>query len=185
MAAAQPCNEETVQHLWSSSSLRSFAISTSLVGCTTPFAQGAVPPLCKAEMAAAALCTEYSAIPVQSSPAAATLLRLTGAPLSTTRLLRLVTALSAGWNSTSLMGSSPESCGTRQSRSDALQYTESQQVPSLLHAHVLKCLHTLWHARWTGNIQATNWQQSKSLEPKCSLMGFVSAWHVVPSWESS
>ena len=127
MAALQPCNDETklISVLQQPAQLCQL---NKGVGCSTPSTQGAVPPLCKAEMAAAALHTEYSAVPVQTLPAAATLLRLAGAPLPTTRLLRLVTALPAGVNSTSLMGSSPESCRTRQSRSDALQCTESQQA---------------------------------------------------------
>ena len=99
---------------------------------------------------------------VQGSPAAALRLRLVEALLPTTCLLRLVTAFAAGVNSTSLMGSSSESCSTRHS-SQMLCNARSQQ-PSLQYVHVqcgclcrgqcccwglheLKCPPTQWRAR--------------------------------------
>ena len=175
MAAARSCHDKVIQGLWSSSSLYSAATSTRRIGCSTPGTQGAGPPLCKAQMAAAALHTRarYSAMPVQPSPDAAILLRLTGAPLPTTRLLRLATALAAGAgvNSTSLMGSSSESCSTRHLRSNTLQFSERQQAPSLRCMQCgclcrrqcfcwvlseLKCPPAPWHAGQTGSTKAYN-----------------------------
>ena len=135
-------------------------------------------------LAEATLHIHFSAIPVHFSPVAATLRRLTGAPLPATRLLRLVTVLAAGVNSTSLMGSSSESCGRKQSRLDALQCTESQQAPCLQYVHVqCGCLCTSQYCCWAQvpartkacgidkQHQGMQLQQfSKSSEPTCSLM---------------
>ncbi len=201
MAVAQFCKDKLIQGPCSGSSLCSFGGSTRLVGCSTICKQGTVQSYDEEcilqgsngcySPAHMVLCCPRT-VPsqqgtVQGSPAAAIRLRLVEALLPTTCLLRLVTAFAAGVNSTSLMGSSSESCSTRHSsrmicnarRASSLLCSMCMcSVAACAEASVAAGVCMSSSARPHSGVRDTDRQHpgiqlqqpSKSSEPTCSLM---------------